>query len=186
MTEATALYIIEEDPTNKFQVELEPLSVVPHKCSGCGRYSSNDPENPLQFIHWNFDVEFYGYVYICVGCVEQIARRLGFMSPKSAAELNNTANRFMDFADQVEQENRELRNALGSLGVIFDHSPAAIKPLRSVEDVDDNDETRVGDQNDIVLTDSEGETGSTEQTTESGSTDVHDNEDDLLRLIDDI
>lgn len=177
---------VTEDVTNKFQVVEEPLSIIPHKCSGCGRYSSNDPENPLQFIHWNFDVEFYGFVYICVGCVAQMAGRLGFAFPKQVEQMTRTTERFMDFADKLEAENRELRNALGSLGVVFSNPAPGIESLPDLKTVDEDDETRVGDQNDIVLSDPEGETGSTEQTTESGSTDIHDNEDDITRLIDDI
>lgn len=183
MTETVS---ITEEPQSKFQFFTEPLQTLPHKCAGCSRYSSNDPDNPLRFVSWNLDVEFYGVIYICVDCLRQMAERMGYMEPKNVKSLIAKKSQLIQDVSNLLNENMELRNALGIVERV--RSDSSVDSVSSVpdEESDEESDVKVGDGDDITLGDSEGENRSLEQTTESGSTDVSDNEDDLSDFLGDI
>lgn len=176
---------LEYNYQSKFQLVTEPIQCLPHKCAACSRESSFKPNEPLQFVDWNLEVEFFGKIFICTDCLREMCNQMGYASPQQVIRLESQRNVFADWYNNLKKENEELRNALGSLGVVFDNPIPELPDLVSIEEPDEDDEVRVGDQDDITLGSTEGETGSTEQTPESGSTDVHSNEsaDELSDLI---
>lgn len=164
---------LEYNYQSKYQLVKEPLQSLPHKCAGCNRESSHDPQNPLEFVDWNLEVEFFGKIFICTDCLREMCNQMGYANPAQVAKLEHRLAMYDKVLNSYDEQNQELKNALGSLGVVFS-SPVPELPSMVPDEEDD----------DITLGDSEGETGSTEQATESGSTDVpSDESDDLSDLI---
>lgn len=169
---------LEYDYQGKFQLVTEPLQSLPHKCAGCNRESSYDSQNPLQFVDWNLEVEFFGKIFICTDCLREMCNQMGYASPKQVIMLESNSKLYFDRCKQLESENEELRNALGSLGVVFNNPIPSVDDLVPDKEDDDN-------ADDITLGSTERETRSVEQTTKPGSTDVHDDAstDELSDLI---
>lgn len=103
----------------KFQVLTEPLQVPPMKCAGCGRYSSNDANNPLQFVDMGFQLEFHGEVFICIqGCFREIMNQVGVLTKDQTLAIEEKLEQNLAELARLKTENEELHNAVGSLSRI--------------------------------------------------------------------
>lgn len=100
----------------KFKVLSEPLQNPPHKCCGCGRYSSGNPNEPLSFIDMGFDLEFLGEVFICVeGCFREIMNQLGVLTRDQSLKYKEIVEDSTKKIEELSEANKELTNAMGSL-----------------------------------------------------------------------
>lgn len=107
---------LEYSAVAKFKVLSEPLQMPPHKCIGCGRYSSGDPAKPLQFIDMGFDIEFTGEAFICVdGCFREIMNQLGVLTREQTTKIEEKLQQLIWDTEKTKEWNRELNNAVGSL-----------------------------------------------------------------------
>jgi len=170
---------------SKFQLVTEPLQCLPHKCAACSRESNYNREAPLQFVDWNLEVEFFGKVLICTDCLREMCNQMGYASPTQVAKLEKEKLLYLTYSNQLEKENQELKNALGSLGVVFNSPTIVINSDPVIKEDDENDDADDVNADDITIGDTEGKTESTEQTPIAGSTDISDNEcvDELSDLI---
>jgi hypothetical protein len=100
----------------KFTVLSEPLQNPPHKCCGCGRYSSGDPTQPLTFIDMGFDIEFLGEAFICVeGCFKEIMNQLGVLTKEQTEKYRWALEEANQKVATLSEANKELTDAMGSL-----------------------------------------------------------------------
>ena len=172
---------LEYNLQSRFQFLVEPLPCLPHKCACCGRSFSPDPnpDEKLQFLDWNLEIEFFGKVYLCTDCLREACNQMGYASPEQVTRLESELKASKNTATAYMKENQELRNALASLNSVFGSGPVTVESLESV--LDKTLEEELGDDinaNDITLRDSTGKEGSIKQTDESGSSDVSNNEND--------
>lgn len=97
-----------------FQIHVGPPPMSPYKCAACGRFSAE------KFIDWNFQLDWYGNVYLCLDCFTQCANQLQYMASDQwqniVNELHDTENR----NSELEAENRVLKDALRNLGIVLD------------------------------------------------------------------
>jgi hypothetical protein len=166
------------DPQSKFQVLTEPLQQLPHKCVGCQRYSrNNEQEQPLQFIDFNAEVEFFGKIFICTSCVTEMAGQLGFMAPEHVKELIEKKSQLIRDVSALLNDREELTNALAGFRRVFGNPDVTISPsVYSVEAASGEDvEPDVPTESNLESTG--GEERLTEPDDEQGSTDLSDDAD---------
>lgn len=71
----------------------------PGVCVVCGAAHTGD----RQYIDIGFDLDYYGTIYYCTFCFDEVARHVGYLSPKDASKL--------------EEENNKLREQVLALTV---------------------------------------------------------------------
>ncbi len=104
------------NPLAKFQILTEPLQNPPHKCCGCGRYSSGDPENLLHFVDMGFDLEFLGEVFICIeGCFREVMNQLGVLTREQTLKIQSNIDYLTKENERLLEENKEFNDAMGSV-----------------------------------------------------------------------
>ena len=100
----------------KFQLLEEPLQNPPHKCCGCGRYSSGNPSELLHFVDMGFDLEFLGEVYICIeGCFREVMNQLGVLTREQTLRLQEKHDKLIEENKRLTEENKEYKDAVGSI-----------------------------------------------------------------------
>lgn len=72
---------------SKFLVEPTASMVIGNTCAGCSTHKHEDG-----FVNTNVDILGRGRVYFCAGCVREMARNVGCLDPKQAAELRATVD----------------------------------------------------------------------------------------------
>jgi hypothetical protein len=187
--------IPEVSAQSKFQFVTAPLQQLPHKCAGCFRYDDPDCDKNghLVFLDWNFEVEFYGKVFICVDCLREIVNQLGWATDKQVKRADNVISDLLGQVSALSVENENLRNAVGNLSIVAADRPAINFSSSStmadfeVTDGDVADDTeRVSDES---ISDSDVEPGINEELARQddgeGSTDLR-GDDDLNALLDSI
>lgn len=181
MTE-TVISNLEYNPQSKFLLVGEPLQQLPHKCCACSRYGSNIPEEPLEFIDFNLDIEFYGKIFICVDCVREMANQLGFMDPSQVKQLVAKKSELIGDVSNLLNENKELRDALAGFRTVFGSSDTTVSDsFASVE----GEDTLTEEPDGASTEPAEVEPEPIEQNDEPGLTDLS-VDDTLDSLIDDI
>lgn len=100
---------------DKFQVRPGPVDQPPYKCASCG--------NPIiskdqWFVDWLFTLDYYGQVLFCVECVRQMCNQLGYMDPGQVRQLVEAKSKLIQQVSELINENMELRNALGAIGIV--------------------------------------------------------------------
>lgn len=128
---------------SKFQVVVEPLQQIPHKCAGCFRYTNNNPDDPLKFITWNLDVEFYGVVFVCVDCIREILNQLGGANAKQVRDFKEVLHNQAGVIHELSDENMRLRNALGNLELVTPAVPSVTRVW--MDDPTDGDKSTGGE-----------------------------------------
>lgn len=160
----------------KFQVREEPLQIPPHKCCGCGRYSSGDPNEPLQFIDMGFDLEFHGEIFICVqGCFREIMNQLGVLTREQTLKIEAKLEKLTEDNKSLSKENKEYKDAVGAITRAVDSGLRRDYSLFAARKEDEPVVPPRTDQKPIG-----GKKGPIKQTNERGSTDVSNNEGDEL------
>jgi len=167
---------------SKFQTLQEPLQNPPHKCCGCGRYSSGDPNEPLTFIDMGFDIEFLGQAYICVqGCFREAMNQLGVLTREQSLRLESKLEAAERENQLLAEENKEYRDAFGSVTRAVGAGRRRSLDLRTT-----NPEPVSREENEPIISTriSKGSSGrkegSTQQTDERGSSDLSNHESDEL------
>lgn len=165
---------------SKFQVLQEPLQNPPHKCCGCGRYTSGDPKEPLTFIDMGFDIEFLGQAYICVqGCFKEAMNQLGVLTREQCLKLEAKLEKAEAANRLLAEENREYKDAVGSINRAIG---AGVRRSLVVSGA----ESFARAENEPIVSprasqkSSRGKERLTQQTDERGSTDLSNNEGDEL------
>jgi len=100
---------------DKFQVRQGPVDQPPYKCASCG--------NPIiskdqWFVDWLFTLDYYGQVIFCTDCVRQMCNQLGYMDPGQVRQLVEAKSKLIQQVSELINENMELRNALGAIGIV--------------------------------------------------------------------
>lgn len=148
---------------DRIQVLDRPVA-LPGKCAICG-YSGSENGDGRKFIDINFDMDFYGAVIFCAGCIVGIANKLGFISPEQADKLRLEKDQAITELQKVAAENAKLRASLDSLNFLgskssdipvanipelsetidgqgpTDSKPARSNPKRGSKNISNNDET---------------------------------------------
>jgi len=97
---------------SRFQVLEQPLS-APAKCAFCG-IGHNDEGRRL-FIDTSLDLDFYGVVYMCSTCLNEIAESLGYISNDKWDGLRLKTQYLNEENNNLKGENEGLRVAVSSL-----------------------------------------------------------------------
>lgn len=107
---------VSETAGNRIQVITRPLT-LPGCCAICGYTGTNvgDPGDVRVFIDWQLDLEFYGRVYICSGCLLEAANSLGWLGVKQAEELREKVASQESELIVLREQNERLRASLASL-----------------------------------------------------------------------
>lgn len=103
---------LEVNVSGRFHVLDQPYS-APSKCAFCGLGHNNDGE--VRFIDTTLDLDFYGVVYICSNCLNEIAESLGYISNDKWIGLKYEREAIHDENEIVRAENDGLRSALNIL-----------------------------------------------------------------------
>ena len=99
------------DPSSRiFIIEGSP-PMLPGTCVVCGSPGGNG----RVFVDFSFQIEFYGRVYFCNCCFDEITDYLGYMSPV------NTERTQLQI-EQLEQEISDLKEENGNLNRVLDNS----------------------------------------------------------------
>lgn len=93
---------------------------APGKCVVCG-YSGGKDEDERTFIDFGFDLDYYGVVYFCSGCMTEIANVLGFYDHEQWGALVKE-NLFL--ADSLETARDERNAATNALRTYLNGNPA--------------------------------------------------------------
>lgn len=97
---------------SRFQVLENPPS-APSKCAFCG-IGHNDDGRRL-FIDTSLDLDFYGVVYMCSTCLNEIAESLGYISNDKWDGLKLKLDHTQMENNELKGENEGLRTAIISL-----------------------------------------------------------------------
>jgi hypothetical protein len=104
------------NPSSRFVVYDDPLA-PPHKCAGCGfanpGIDAPELQGRRQFLSWNFDAEFYGMVYLCTLCVNEISAASEY---ERVDELLGEMTTLADELEKVKSERDQYASSLVSLG----------------------------------------------------------------------
>lgn len=151
---------------SRFQITEGNPQQPPHKCAVCGSINGT-------FIDFGLDLEFYGTVYFCVeNCFTQLANELGYRSPAQHHVALEEITRLRSECNTITDELERLNNAVDTLR----HLDARDRGL----DGDVISHVRERKLNDPIPASTE--SGSSEQTTKPGSTDIL-NDDGLNDLL---
>ena len=119
----TALLGHVENPSAKITFTTV-IQTAPGQCSVCG--SGQDPNG---FVDTGLDFEFWGRVYFCLQCTEQIAAVFGFISPADYEDLQGERDlallELKNSRDLIEQM-RGIINGLRNISIL--------NPIPSVPD----------------------------------------------------
>jgi hypothetical protein len=168
----------EYDPQSKFQVLTEPLQQFPNKCVGCHRYGrSNEQEQPVQFIDFNAEVEFFGKIFICTSCVTEMAGQLGFMTPENVKKLIEKKSQLIRDVSELLNDREELTNALAGFRRVFGDPDLTISPSVYSVEASSGEDVEPDVSTELNLESTRREERSTEPDDEQGSTDLSDDAD---------
>jgi hypothetical protein len=85
---------------NKFQVIT--ATSLPHKCVACG----SEADGRKEFVDFGISFDFEGCIYFCMGCAEEIARTIGFITSE---ERDNALLRMEVAEGKLEEERNRVR-----------------------------------------------------------------------------
>jgi hypothetical protein len=108
--------IMHETVGERIQVLSRPL-MAPGQCSICGYAGTNvsDPSDIRVFIDWTLNIQYYGRVLICSGCLLEASNVLGWIGVKQAEELRNKVQEQESELIVLREQNDRLRDSLVSL-----------------------------------------------------------------------
>lgn len=103
------------DPSGRiFIIEGSPTA-LPGKCVVCGSTGCDG----RVFVDFGFTIEFYGRVYFCNFCFDEITNYLGYMSPvnveRSELQLESLQQEISDLKEENGNLNRVLNSSLTDL-----------------------------------------------------------------------
>lgn len=105
---------------------LDRPAALPGKCACCGSV-----ERPV--VDFNFDLDFYGVVYLCVDCLGEAASIAGILNDPSKTQVTPPP---IDY-EGLNEFFRNISNALDRINLVI---PEHIyRPLRDAEDSKLND-----------------------------------------------
>ncbi len=93
------------ETAQRFRISDAP-NALPGKCAVCGYAASGDTNQPLdhrKYVDFGLDIDYYGTVYFCTDCVNELAKQLGYLLPEDA--------------DEIAAENVALHSELARLSV---------------------------------------------------------------------
>ena len=133
--------------------ELFPLSgrikllsnpdALPAKCAICG-YPGGDQR---KFVDFGLDIDYYGVIYLCTDCMNEIAVGIGYLLPEVVTKIT-AENELLKEALKVAQADQEilyeLRTHLGLFsgtihGPVLDESLVDTDPIDVVEEINEPD-----------------------------------------------
>ena len=119
-------------PTAKYQVRTQ--SLLPHKCMGCGVGFTGKEE----FIDTTISYDWEGAQYLCVSCVKEMARAVGYEDPVALqAEIVD-----LEFkADELSAENERLTDLLDSYRSILGDLGSPVADSDSTEGQGDSEDS---------------------------------------------
>jgi hypothetical protein len=85
---------------NKFQIIT--TTQLPHKCVACG----SEADGRKEFIDFGISFDFEGCIYFCMGCAEEVARTIGFITSE---ELESALSRTEAMERELEEERNRVR-----------------------------------------------------------------------------
>ncbi len=94
----------EHTPSDKVQVRDIGSLQAPGTCALCG--SGNCEEGYVDTGVW---VDYFGNVYYCITCMEQITSVLGHLTKAEAQQLTDTSNELLAANRALTEENEALR-----------------------------------------------------------------------------
>ena len=147
---------------SKYQITCGTSLVFPHKCV-CGNPGNGDKDKA--FVDTGLDIDYYGAVYICKDCFVEMASGFGFFREEIKVALEKQLDDLNAMIEVADEENRKLKNALGDLKSVFN---PGIDP--SVSFVGAAPKPR--NRSKVAKPSTEGESRPSEQTNESGPTEL--------------
>lgn len=147
---------------------------LPGKCVVCG--TSECLEG---FIDFGFELDFYGVVYFCFNCIREAAGVVGFIPVDSLQSVVIVTNELTDTVQKLQEENQELKNALGSLGRLgFSSDSDSGDSVASSETFSEEPAESAKPEPEFSLGSTEGEHRSSQPDDESRFTSLRDDESD--------
>lgn len=98
-------------PQDRFILIDQPV-MSPGKCLTCG-LTQGDADR--KFVDTGHDLDWYGVIYICTGCIREIANGLFYLSPDQAIKLRIDCDEAFQFNQELVTENEFLRSTVNSL-----------------------------------------------------------------------
>src|SRR5690349_2608003 len=120
-------------PSGRVQILDSPIS-LPGKCVLCGASDNNDGR---QYIDIGFELDFYGVIYFCTHCLQEVSAAAGFFPAHLVESLKLEIHNLAEDKMKVDAENVKLRVALNNLdflGTNADYNPANSSSEESVND----------------------------------------------------
>jgi len=145
----------------RIQVIQGTPPALPGKCVVCGT-----TQGPV--IDIGFEIDFYGVVYFCKTCIQEVANSLGYLSPEQHRELLDDLLEAGTRIGLLEEERVVIKNALrldfGELASIIGDSDVSVdSPDKTIEEPEPAID--------------ESEQGPLESDNEQGSSDLLDDDD---------
>lgn len=119
---------------SKFQFIDAPLQQGPNHCATCGRYDNvTDPAHykPLKFCDPNFELEFYGKLFLCVDCIKEMAMQLGMVLPERVLPVEEALLRLSEEHVEVLNENSRLQGELSAFSSFVNSGDRSLLPADS-------------------------------------------------------
>lgn len=136
--------VVGETAGNRLQVISRPLT-GPGCCAICG-YNGTNTNNPADvrvFLDFQLDIDYYGRIYWCSGCLLEAANALGWTSVGQTEELRGKVSEQESELIVLREQNERLRSSLSSLLGQSDNSSVDIM-LDSPEVLGAGDESSEG------------------------------------------
>lgn len=95
---------------------LDAPYASPGKCAVCGYSASGDsePDDRRQYLDFGLDIEYYGAIYICTACVNEVAVGMGYALPEIVDAVREEAEQVKSELARLSAAT-EVINELGSV-----------------------------------------------------------------------
>lgn len=94
---------------------------TPAQCKNCGS------ANRFPIVDMGWVEEFYGSVYLCITCVEELAAVVGFKSETQISDLTSSITNIQNINDTLTIETTITHSVIEALKPIIDHRTKQIK-----------------------------------------------------------
>jgi hypothetical protein len=102
--------------SDRFQVIEHPA--LPGKCVSCGYAGGDDGLSAgyrRKFVDWNFSLDMYGAVVICMTCVTEMSKLVGYIPPDAYKQMQEESVATLVSNQELRRANSELRDVVHTL-----------------------------------------------------------------------
>lgn len=101
---------------DRFQIIDHPA--LPGKCVSCGYAGGDDGLSAgyrRRFVDWNFSLDYYGAVVLCMTCVTEMSKLAGYIPPDAYKQMQEESVAALVSNQELRRANSELRDVVHTL-----------------------------------------------------------------------